>query len=57
MLANNPDSKWARYVQRLIRDNDPYILKTFLTNAVYEGGIRGYHVAQETAKKYDINVP
>ena len=57
MLANNPDGKWARYVQRLIRDNDPYILKTFLTNAVYEGGIRGYHVAQETAKKYDINVP
>ena len=57
MLANEPDGKWAHYVQRLIRDNDPYILKTFLTNAVYEGGIRGYHVAQETAAKYDINVP
>lgn len=25
--------------------------------AVYEGGIRGYHAAQETAEKYDINVP
>ena len=23
MLANNPDGKWAHYVQRLIRDNDP----------------------------------
>lgn len=57
MLANDPNGKWAHYVQRLIRDNDPYILKTFLTNAVYEGGIRGYHVAQETAKKYDVNVP
>ena len=57
VLANDPNGKWAHYVQRLIRDNDPYILKTFLTNAVYEGGIRGYHVAQETAKKYDINVP
>ena len=57
MLAENPDGKWAHYVQRLIRDNDPYILKTFLTNAVYEGGIRGYHAAQETAEKYDINVP
>ena len=57
MIANDPDGKWAHYAQRLIRDNDPYILKTFLTNAVYEGGIRGYHVAQQTAAKYDINVP
>ena len=57
MIANDPNGKWAHYTQRLLRDNDPYILKTFLTNAVYEGGIRGYHVAQETAAKYDINVP
>ena len=57
MIANDTNGKWAHYTQRLLRDNDPYILKTFLTNAVYEGGIRGYHVAQETAAKYDINVP
>ena len=31
MIANDPDGKWAHYAQRLIRDNDPYILKTFLT--------------------------
>ncbi len=37
-----PDGKWAHYTQRLIRENDPYILKTFLTNAAYEGGFRGY---------------
>lgn len=52
-----PDGKWAHYTQRLIRENDPYILKTFLTNAAYEGGFRGYQTAQETAKKYDISVP
>lgn len=52
-----PDGKWAHYTQRLIRENDPYILKAFLTNAAYEGGFRGYQTAQETAKKYDINVP
>ena len=52
-----PDGKWAHYTQRLIRENDPYILKTFLTNAAYEGGFRGYQTAQETAEKYDINVP
>ena len=32
MIAENPDGKWAHYTQRLIRENDPYILKTFLTN-------------------------
>lgn len=57
MIAENPDGKWAHYTQRLIRENDPYILKTFLTNAAYEGGFRGYQTAQETAEKYDINVP
>ena len=45
MLAENPDGKWAHYTQRLIRDNDPYILKTFLTNVAYEGGFRGYQTA------------
>ena len=57
MVAENPDGKWAHYTQRLIRDNDPYILKTFLTNVAYEGGFRGYQTAQENAAKYDINVP
>ena len=57
MIAENPDGKWAHYTQRLIRENDPYILKTSLTNAAYEGGFRGYQTAQETAEKYDINVP
>ena len=57
MIAENPDGKWAHYTQRLIRENDPYILKTSLTNAAYEGGFRGYQTAQENAAKYDINVP
>lgn len=57
MVAENPDGKWARYTQRIIRENDPYILKTFLTNVAYEGGFRGYQTAQENAGKYGINVP
>lgn len=50
MVAENPDGKWAHYTQRLIRDNDPYILKTFLTNVAYEGGFRGYQTAPESAE-------
>ena len=56
-IAADPDNKWAHYTQRVIRESDPYILKTFLTNAAYEGGFRGFQTAQKNAEKYDINVP
>ena len=56
-IAQDPNGKWAHYVQRLIRENDPHILKTFLTNAAYEGGFRGYQTAQKNAEKYGCNIP
>ena len=56
-IADNPDSKWARYVDRLISEADPDIITTFLTNAAYEGGFRGYKTTEEMAEKYDCNVP
>ena len=41
-IANDPDSKWAHYAERLLRECDPYLLRTFLTAAAYEGGFRGF---------------
>ena len=35
-IANDPDSKWAHYAERLLRECDPYLLRTFLTAAAYE---------------------
>ena len=40
-IANDPNSKWAHYAERLLRECDPYLLRTFLTAAAYEGGFRG----------------
>ena len=58
MIAGQPEGKWAHYVQRLLRRvPTPYILKTFLTNAAYEGGFRGYQQAQKNAEKYGCNIP
>ena len=34
-VANDPNSKWIRFAQRLLRENDPHILKTFFLNAGY----------------------
>ncbi len=36
-IAHSPNSKWAHYVNRLVKETDPHILKTFLLNAGYEG--------------------
>ena len=57
MIAGQPEGKWAHYIQRILDETDPYILKTFLTNAVYEGGFRGYQQAQKNAEKYGCNIP
>ena len=56
-IANAPDSKWAHYAERLLRECDPYLLKTFLTAAAYEGGFRGFQQARANSEKYDCNIP
>ena len=49
-IANDPNSKWAHYAERLLRECDPYLLRTFLTAAAYEGGFRGFQQSQKTPK-------
>ncbi len=56
-IADDPDSKWAKYVDRVIKSNDKGILSTFLLNAAYEGGFRGYRTTEETSIQYKCNVP
>ena len=56
-IATNPDSKWARYANHIIKDMDKKIVSTFLLNAAYEGGFRGYKTAQEAAEEHGCNIP
>ena len=56
-IAADPNSKWARFTDRLIKNSDPHMLSTFLLNAGYEGGFRGYQTAQEMSQKYQCNIP
>ena len=56
-LTKNKDGKWAHYLNRVIKNSDPFYIKTFLLNAAYEGGFRGYQEAQKNSEKMDINVP
>ncbi len=56
-LAQNPDSKWTRYTQRILREVDPHILKTFALNAGFESGFMGYKTSQKMKEKYGCNIP
>ena len=56
-IANDPNSKWAHYAERLLRECDPYLLRAFLTAAAYEGGFRGFQQARANSEKYDCNIP
>lgn len=56
-LTTEPDSKWGRYVRRLVKEVDPHILKTFALNAGYESGFRGYKTSLAMSEKYQCNIP
>ena len=56
-VADDPNGKWARFTDRVIRDTDHHILRTFLLNAAYEGGFRGVKTAEEASKEYGCNIP
>ena len=53
----NPDGKWAKYINHITRDMDQEMVSTFLLNAAYEGGFRGYKTAQEASEEHDCNIP
>ena len=56
-IANNPDNKWAHYIDRLINDCDNEMICSILVNAGYEGGFRGFKTTEEMREKYQCNIP
>ncbi len=57
MIANEPDGKWAHYVQRILENRPLYSQNLPHQRGAYEGGFRGYQQAQKNAEKYDCNIP
>jgi len=56
-IAENPNDKWARFADRIIRSTDRKVLSSFLLNVAYEGGFRGFKTSEEMAEKYGCNIP
>ena len=51
-IIHNPDSKYHKFAMRVINEVDKNILVTYITNAFYECGFRGY----QTTKKMQENI-
>ncbi len=56
-IIDNPDSKWGHYVERVLREVDPKVLKTFILNVFYESGLTGYKKSRKMAEKHGCSIP
>ncbi|MCR4669158.1 MAG: hypothetical protein K5774_07310 [Clostridia bacterium] len=51
------DSKWSRFLIRMLRNSDRNVLSMFLMNAGYEGAYSGGKTAKELEAKFGVDVP
>lgn len=56
-FSSKSDSKWMKYIDNLLNDVHPNIIKAKALNTAYEAGYRGFRIAQDMKKKHDINIP
>ena len=56
-FSSKPDSKWMKYIDNLLNDVHPNIIKAKALDTAYEAGYRGFRIAQDMKKKHDINIP
>lgn len=53
----NPEHPYYSYVQRIIHDIDPNVMKTTAVNFFINAGLVGWPKQEECRKKYECNIP
>lgn len=56
-LIQNPDGKWMKYVNRILDEVDPHVIKQTALNLGYEAAIHGTKTIREMREKYHCNIP
>ena len=54
---SDKDSKWSRYLTRMIRNSNKEVLSAFLMNAAYEGFYSGGKTARELEEQFGVDMP
>ena len=53
----NPDNKWVRYINRVLDETDPHIVRTTALNLGYEAFLRGTKMIRRNREVHQCNIP
>ena len=56
-FLTDPNEKWNQYLNKLIDELDPNVLKMTLLNLVFEAMINGTKTIRANREKYGCNIP
>ena len=56
-MMTDPNEKWNQYLNRLIDELDPHVLKMTLLNLGFEAMFHGTKTIRANREKYDCNIP
>ena len=56
-MISDPDSKWMKYVNSLLDEIDPHVVKMHVLNAGYQAGFYGFSKTSEFAKEHGYRIP
>ncbi len=55
--AVKPDSKWAKYAEKVLKEINPNVIKTHILNIGYEAGFNGLKTLEKTEKMCKFPLP
>ena len=56
-IVQDQDYRWIRFINRVVDETDPRLLKTFLLNLGYEAFLRGTKTIRRNREVYGCNIP
>ena len=56
-MIQDPDNKWVQYLNRLLDEVDPHVLKTTALNLGFDAMLYGTKLMHESREKYQCNIP
>ncbi|MCR4842666.1 MAG: radical SAM protein [Eubacterium sp.] len=56
-IVQDPDNRWMRFINRVVDETDPGLLKKTMLNLGYEAFLRGTKTIRENREKYGCNIP
>ena len=56
-IAKDPNSRWMKFVNKLLDETNPHIAKMTILNLGYEAAFRGTNEIRKNREKYNCNIP